>query len=227
VWAIVTMFRSWGTSSRHRAMKAVQLVATFTGRRVSDMLPSQRDLFQPALNLTIADVALALTHAIVICSTTKNRPVHRHLPAWVGILVANTSDLTCCPLEALISYFRCLTENHDGPLSPQEPFFQHFNEETGQFNGTPLTTYDVRRATQQALGFIMGAGLEGHGSVYFRLLTANLLIECGLLVEEQNVFCDWSHNCRVTYAHQPNPLLVPIQRKVARLLSERSQVRFA
>ena len=58
VWAVVEMFRRWDDSPRDCTITAVQLVATFTGRRVGDMLPSQREGFQPELNLTIADVAL-------------------------------------------------------------------------------------------------------------------------------------------------------------------------
>ena len=43
----------------------------------------------------------------------------------------------------------------------------------------------MRYATQKALGRITGLELEGTGAVYFRLVTANSLIDCGLSKEEQ------------------------------------------
>lgn len=207
---VVALFRSWDESdARQLAVKAATVVATFTGRRMGDMLPQHEHSYNALLNLTVGDVQIMDDAASVVCRTTKNRPVGSGMPPWIGCLVANDADPLLCPLRVLKAYFGVLRAR-SASMTADDPFFQLPNTD-GRFNGVPLSTAAVRDHTQGRLAALF----PGYGpSVYFRLWTANILIAAGLTPDEQERYNDWSHTSRMRYAHTVDPMLVPVQRKL-------------
>lgn len=199
------LLASWDINNPAQScVAAAHRAISVTCRRAGDVLPARSGDFSPDRNLCLRDIHLGRDFITIILRTTKNRPQG---PAWVGVLIPNTSDPSCCAFAAVHRYADTLLKKSSN-LDPLAPFFQRFDADLQRFPGAALTTSDLDRAiNQQALK------LTGEkGTCYLRMEGANLMIAAGLPPAHQERYADWSQNSiRCGYKRIMDPMFFCIQ----------------